>query len=169
MQRRNDMTIRLLEALEKNVDEHGCAINDILYEYDKEDCHGCTRDCNVCKYASLEQIKKLKQAISEETSDTLSNTSSDALSETRSELDKDNVNHPSHYNVHKHECIDEMIALFGVDETMAFCKLNAWKYRYRAGAKDGEAREKDLAKADGYIDKYIELKGTNKISDDYGG
>lgn len=81
-----------------------------------------------------------------------------ALEKVNNQSDK--VNHPSHYNVHKHECIDEMIALFGVDETMAFCKLNAWKYRYRAGAKDGEAREKDLAKADWYIDKYMELKGT---------
>ena len=75
----------------------------------------------------------------------------------------DDVNHPSHYKVHKHECIDEMIAVFGVDETMAFCKLNAWKYRYRAGAKDGEAKEKDLAKADWYLDKYMELK--RKVND----
>lgn len=51
-----------------------------------------------------------------------------------------------------------MIALFGVDETMAFCKLNAHKYRYRVGAKDSETREKDLQKADWYIDKFMELK-----------
>ena len=61
------MLFELLEALEKNVDENGCAINDVLYDYDKENCHGCTRDCNVCKYASLEQIKKLKEEASEQT------------------------------------------------------------------------------------------------------
>lgn len=55
------MLLKLLDALEKNVAEHGCAINDVLYDYDEENCHGCTRDCNVCKYASLEQIKKLKE------------------------------------------------------------------------------------------------------------
>ena len=57
----NNMLLKLLDALEKNVAEHGCAINDVLYDYDKENCHGCTRDCNVCKYASLEQIKKIKR------------------------------------------------------------------------------------------------------------
>lgn len=86
-------------------------------------------------------------------------------SETRQTLD--NVNHPSHYNVHKHECIDEMIAVFGVEAVMTFCKLTTWKYRYRAGAKDGESKEKDLAKADWYMDKltdllaYSSMGGTN--------
>lgn len=145
---------RLLNALEKNVECHDCALKDILYEYDETLGYECQNDCVECKKVSLEQIEKLKQSLKSKTSDT----SSDASSETRKELDKDDVNHPSHYNVHKHECIDEMIALFGVDETMAFCKLNAHKYRYRVGAKDGEAREKDLAKADWYIDKFMELK-----------
>ena len=80
-----------------------------------------------------------------------------ATSDKTSDTQKDNVNHQTYYNVHKHECIDEMIALFGVDETMAFCKLNAWKYRYRAGAKDGESKEKDLKKADEYLDMLIDL------------
>ena len=61
------MLFELLEALEKIVDENGCAINDVLYDYDKENCHGCTRDCNVCKQASIEQIKKLKEEASEQT------------------------------------------------------------------------------------------------------
>lgn len=212
------MSLKLLEALEKNVNEYGCAINDILYDYDETlcfECHGeYHRNCNRCKDTSREILKKLKEEANghtveytnldvldslkyklkekydilfnkyeltsvengeliaitqtlqliddimgkQATSDKTSDTTSDTSSETRKELDKNDVNHPSHYNVHKHECIDEMIALFGVDETMVFCKLNAWKYRYRAGAKDGEAREKDLAKADGYIEKLMELK-----------
>jgi len=72
---------------------------------------------------------------------------------------EDAVNHPNHYMCHEMECIDEMIALFGVDETKAFCKLCAWKYRYRAGSK-GSAEE-DQKKSDWYIKKYKEL-------DDYG-
>lgn len=34
-----------------------------------------------------------------------------------------NVNHPAHYQG-KHECIDEMIALFGVEDVKAFCRCN---------------------------------------------
>lgn len=66
------------------------------------------------------------------------------------------VEHPGHYKVHKNECWDEMIALFGVDEFCIFAKLNAWKYRYRADAKNGA---EDLNKADAYIDKIMELRG----------
>lgn len=45
----------------------------------------------------------------------------------------ENVNHPAHYQG-KHECIDEMIALFG----------------------------EDLDKANWYMDKLIELEGAEK-------
>lgn len=55
------MLFELLEALEKNVDENGCAINDILYDYDEEICHMCQRDCDECKQASHETLKKLKE------------------------------------------------------------------------------------------------------------
>ena len=51
----------------------------------------------------------------------------------------DNVNHPSHYcQEGSMECIDEMIMLFGKEEVMHFCKLNAWKYRKRALYKNKE-------------------------------
>ena len=39
----------------------------------------------------------------------------------------DNVNHPFHYQG-KYECIDEMIALFGVDAVRHFCMCNVYKY-----------------------------------------
>jgi hypothetical protein len=68
---------------------------------------------------------------------------------------KETVNHPAHYNrPNSMECIDEMLLLFGPDQTMAFCKLNAWKYRYRAADKNGA---EDLAKSDWYIAKYKEI------------
>lgn len=66
-----------------------------------------------------------------------------------------NVNHPSHYNQGGMECIDEMVLIFGVEATMHFCLCNAWKYRYRANAKNGK---EDLEKANWYINKYKELK-----------
>ena len=66
----------------------------------------------------------------------------------------DNVNHPKHYQG-KHECIDEMIAMFGVEAVKHFCMCNVYKYRYRAAAKNGQ---EDLDKADWYMDKLMELE-----------
>lgn len=69
------------------------------------------------------------------------------------DIDKDMVNHPSHYD-HGIECIDEMILLFGVAETMSFCKLNSHKYRKRALDKGGR---EDLDKSDWYMKEYAYL------------
>ena len=66
------------------------------------------------------------------------------------------VNHPDHYNMHKMECIDEMLLVFGKKSVIEFCKCNAWKYRYRAGNKDDI--QQDLAKSDWYINKAKELE-----------
>ena len=69
---------------------------------------------------------------------------------------KEMVNHPAHYKRDgAMECIDEMLLLFGKEEVMSFCKLNAWKYRYRAMDKNGQ---EDINKSDYYIKKYKELK-----------
>ena len=74
----------------------------------------------------------------------------------------DVVNHPKHYcRDGAMECIDEMVEIFGITATMNFCKLNAWKYRYRAADKNGE---EDLQKSDWYIRKYTELKKRRKES-----
>lgn len=69
----------------------------------------------------------------------------------------DNVNHPKHYTNRKHECIDEMIAMFGRESVIAFCKCNAWKYRYRAGSKGNY--EEDMEKSDWYVNKAMQLLG----------
>lgn len=68
----------------------------------------------------------------------------------------DLINNPSHYNVSGIECIDEMILAFGYEATKAFCVCNAWKYRYRAGHKDGSSRAVDLEKASRYM-KYARV------------
>lgn len=68
----------------------------------------------------------------------------------------DNVNSPKHYNRDGAlECIDEMIAIFGVEAVKHFCICNAWKYRYRAADKNGE---EDMKKSDWYIRKFRELE-----------
>lgn len=72
-------------------------------------------------------------------------------------LEPDMVNHPSHYcQEGSMECIDEMLAVFGVEAVAYFCLLNVWKYRKRAVHKNGE---EDLKKSDWYMKKYLELKG----------
>ena len=65
------------------------------------------------------------------------------------------VNHPSHYNHGKLECIDIMEDVFGLDETKAFCKLNAFKYLVRAELKGKEVE--DIDKALWYLNKHQEL------------
>lgn len=73
-----------------------------------------------------------------------------------------NVNHPNHYQG-KYECIDEMIALFGVEAVKHFCMCNVHKYRYRANAKNGQ---EDLDKADKYMEFLMKLE---KDGDLHGG
>ena len=78
----------------------------------------------------------------------------------------DNVNKPKHYNRDGGmQCIEEMELIFGKEAVKTFCKLNAWKYRYRAADKNGE---EDLRKSDWYLKKYKELSERVVISTDYG-
>ena len=69
----------------------------------------------------------------------------------------DPVSHPPHY-AGPHECIDLMQALFGKEDVMAFCRCNSFKYRFRAGKKDGSPAEEDLKKAEFYEDLLIEMR-----------
>lgn len=70
------------------------------------------------------------------------------------EKEHDNVNHPSHYETGKFECIDVMVETQGIEATKNFCVCNAFKYIYRHNMKNGE---EDLRKAKRYLDKYMEL------------
>ena len=68
----------------------------------------------------------------------------------------DNVNHPSHYETGKFECINVMIEVYGVEAVKSFCICNAFKYLYRCMNKHDSPIE-DIKKARWYIDKYISL------------
>lgn len=68
----------------------------------------------------------------------------------------DVVNHPSHYESGKFECIEVMLETQGKDAVMDFCLCNAFKYLYRHNRKNGT---EDIKKAKWYIDKYLELEG----------
>lgn len=63
---------------------------------------------------------------------------------------------PTHYN--GTQTLDRMVAVFGVDAVISFCEINAFKYRMRAGKKDGNPIEQDIKKALWYEGKASELK-----------
>lgn len=73
----------------------------------------------------------------------------------------DNVNHPSHYEdlLEDYECIDAMVLLFGKEQTISFCRLNAFKYIFRHEKKNGK---EDLDKAEWYLHKIEELEEEKK-------
>lgn len=66
------------------------------------------------------------------------------------------IDHPQHYAMGKYECIEVMQEVFGAEEVKAFCKLNAFKYLWRANKENGA---EDLGKALWYLSKYKELEG----------
>lgn len=73
---------------------------------------------------------------------------------------KDNVNHPSHYNIGKYECFDVMRDVFGDEEVKHFCLINAFKYIYRCNAKNGL---EDVKKAIWYLNKLVEMEENNEV------
>ena len=68
---------------------------------------------------------------------------------------KEQVNHPSHYNQGQFECIAVMESIYGIEATMDFCLLCAFKYVWRTNNKDGI---QDIDKAIWYLKKYKELQ-----------
>lgn len=139
-----------------NNDEHADdGVDKMSEDYELE----CDGDCEHCSF--YVPIEKYSDGMcdAEHFKDNSNSDSSDNVPEGEH---YDAVNHPYHYTNSGMECIDEMILLFGIEETMSFCKLNAWKYRKRAPYKGGDI---DMKKSDWYIEKYNELK--NKINKDY--
>ena len=72
------------------------------------------------------------------------------------------VNHPAHYQKNGKECIDVMIEKFGVKAVINFCECNQFKYEWRAGMKEGNSAEQDLAKAEWYKNKAKELRDDDR-------
>jgi hypothetical protein len=75
----------------------------------------------------------------------------------------DNVNHPSHYETGKIECIDAMLETQGVEAVKNFCICNAFKYIWRHNNKN---QLEDVKKAKWYIDKFIELTESEEKSNE---
>jgi len=71
-----------------------------------------------------------------------------------------NMINPTHYrdNGYGIEVIDMMRKVFGDDAVATFCTINAFKYRMRAGKKEGNPAEQDLAKEQWYLGQAKELR-----------
>lgn len=65
---------------------------------------------------------------------------------------------PEHYKENQFECIEVMADVFGTQAVRNFCRLNAFKYVWRADHKGGVS---DLKKARFYIEKEIEFLEQN--------
>ena len=82
----------------------------------------------------------------------------------KSKNEPDLVNHPSHYETGKFECIDVMEEALGRDVVKGFCIGNAFKYLYRAKRKNGL---EDLKKAQWYLNKVISMEDADNMKDPY--
>lgn len=67
------------------------------------------------------------------------------------------VTHPAHYNQGKIEVIE-----FIEDKELPYHLGNSVKYIARAGKKDPSKEMEDLKKAIWYLERYIEIKFSNK-------
>ncbi len=85
----------------------------------------------------------------------------DAVPKANSETKPDNVNHPKHYETGKYECIDVMGEALGIENQKGFCLCNAFKYLYRCTKKHASPVE-DVKKAVWYLNKFLELEGSDK-------
>lgn len=111
------------------------------------------------EYINIDYLSSYVEQLQKEVSELEKICNYNSLQESKSEqketTQKDNVNHPSHYQGSKHECIDVMLDVFGKEKVSAFCELNAFKYQWRANSKGTDIQDKQ--KAIWYNQKYIEL------------
>jgi len=70
---------------------------------------------------------------------------------------KSDAINPEHYKAGSQEVWQQTVQLYGIDKYLAFCELNAFKYRMRAGKKQGNSAQQDIEKALWYEAKIKEL------------
>ena len=85
------------------------------------------------------------------------------MSEDDSEYD--NVN-PAHYKSGDKEVWEMMIDVFGKEKYLAFCELNAFKYRMRAGKKPLVSVVDEFAKAIWYESQMDQVKTWYELKDE---
>lgn len=108
--------------------------------------------CRECGAYIGKELMKMKEEIEKSENDK-AKTFAELYSSLLTPEAKDDPVHPSHYGG-KIQCWDAMEEAFGIQETMIFCKLNAFKYLWRCDRKNGT---EDIKKAKVYLEKYLEL------------
>jgi len=68
------------------------------------------------------------------------------------------INSPTHYNDFSVETWDMMLRIWGKEHFIAFCEINAFKYKMRAGSKPTDSIEQDIKKANWYLNKAHEIR-----------
>ena len=71
--------------------------------------------------------------------------------------DFDYIN-PNYYQKNSKEIYEMMIDIWGKEKYIAFCEMNAFKYRMRLGDKPEQPIERDLQKAKWYENMAKQLK-----------
>lgn len=130
--------------------------------WEKPGCFGC-RHTEHGEYAATSVVAE-REVVNSPFSTFNRITKYDGVDHASDELkqvsEKDNVNHPAHYETGKFECIDVMLETQGKEKVKAFCICNAFKYLYRHGRKNGR---EDIEKAVWYLNKYLELEEADKV------
>lgn len=74
---------------------------------------------------------------------------------------------PNHYKASGMETWEMMLKIWGTEAFIKHCEMCAFKYRMRAGLKQGASVETDLAKANWYEAKAKMLKGGTEPREPY--
>lgn len=69
---------------------------------------------------------------------------------------------PNHYKQGSKEVIEMMQDIWGKEKLIAYCEMNAFKYRMKAGLKPEQPIQRDLDKAKWYENKAIQLRNEQK-------
>lgn len=163
----------LTYIVEKNPQAFNATIKTII-DHTADISFDCSKrtyeDCFKTIHSIVDSMEPNKRFIFEYTNEYISNKHDDAdanehvcddiLAEedAYNAITGDNVNHPTHYETGKFECIDVMREALGDRVVKDFCIANSFKYIYRHKRKNSI---EDIKKAKWYIDKYLELEENN--------
>ena len=123
----------------------------MIYEH----CFYCIHECNknICDECGFDKFKHLPTKFEPLP---IKGVKSAPMEHHKTAQTSDPVNHPSHYETGKFECIEVMKEIFGIEAVQNFCLLNAFKYLYRCEHKAN--KDEDIKKANWYLNKRIELE-----------
>ena len=123
-----------------------------FFEYCKP--HEVSKVVSVIAMSTQEEIKMMHDIECKIIDEMLKNSEKQMEKEVK---EYDYIN-PNHYKDGSMEVIDMMVKIWGVEKVIAHCEITAFKYRMRAGKKPDQPIERDLEKANWYINKAKELE-----------